>query len=256
MSHFTKYRKILLSSSVLLWILASMPIAHASARPSQVTRPSTGTAQTPGLDFSDVGRPRRRQGGGSRGSCLVADQPPLTALVPVGSTGYTLARSPSFWFYQPYQLGKGQGLEFVIKDSQENLVHSQAIADQDIAAGMIKLSLPESVSLETNQSYEWYVLVRCDATNAERFVFVNGAVRRLERPDLQAQIGTIPPTAHANLYLTENLWYDAVDAAATQLQNAPQNNDLRQQWTQLLDAVGLSDLAAAPFSPCCAPTTP
>jgi hypothetical protein len=162
----------------------------------------------------------------------------------------------SFWFYQPYRLGEGQGLEFVVQDSQDNLVHSQAIAAQNITAGMIKLSLPDSVFLETNQSYEWYVLMRCDATNAERFVFVNGAIRRLERPDLQAQISALPPTAHANLYQTEDLWYDAVDAAATQLQNAPQNADLRQQWTQLLEAVGLSDLATEPFAPCCEATAP
>jgi HPt (histidine-containing phosphotransfer) domain-containing protein len=256
MNDFSSPRKILMLSSILLWVLAGIPVADASVSPSRVTRPSLRTAQTPSLDFSDVGRPRRRQGGGSRGSCLIANQPPLTALVPVDSTGYTLSQSPSFWFYQPYSLGKGQGLEFVLKDSQDNLVHSQAIADQDIAAGLIQLSLPESVVLAPDQSYEWYVLVRCDATNAERFVFVNGAIRRLERPDLQNRIGTLPSAAHANLYLTENLWYDAVDAAATQLQNAPQNSDFQQQWTQLLETVGLSELAAAPFTPCCEATTP
>jgi Domain of Unknown Function (DUF928) len=255
MNHSIFDRQILAVSSLLFFVLHSVPAAHSSIHSNRVTRPIP-TAQTPSLDFSDVGRPRRRQGGGSRGSCLIANQPPLTALVPVSSTGYTLAESPSFWFYQPYALGKGLGLEFVLKDSQDNLVHSQAIADRDIAAGIFKLSLPESVILETDQSYEWYVLVRCDATNAERFVFVNGAVRRLERPQLQTQIGAASPATRTDLYLSENLWYDAVNSAATQLQNVPQDANLRQQWTQILTEVGLADLAAEPFTPCCEPIAP
>jgi Domain of Unknown Function (DUF928) len=255
MNHSIFDRQILGAASILFYVLCSVPAAYSSVNPSRVTRPIP-TAQAPSLDFSDVGRPRRRQGGGSRGSCLIANQPPLTALVPSSSTGYTLAESPSFWFYQPYRLGKGQGLEFVVKDSQDNLVHSQAIADRDIAAGIFKLSLPESVILKTDQSYEWYVLVRCDAANAERFVFVNGAVRRLERPQLQTQIGAVSPATRADLYRSENLWYDAINAAATQLQNAPEDANLRQQWTQILTEVGLADLATEPFTPCCEAIAP
>jgi Domain of Unknown Function (DUF928) len=255
MNHSILDRQILAAVSVLFYVLCSVPIAHSSIHPRRVNRPIP-TAQTPSLDFSDVGRPRRRQGGGSRGSCLIANQPPLTALVPVSSTGYTLEQSPSFWFYQPYALGKGRSLEFVVKDSQDNLVHSQAIADRDIAAGIFKLSLPESVVLETDQSYEWYVLVRCDAANAERFVFVNGAVRRLERPQLQTQIRAVSPATRADRYLSEDLWYDAINAAATQLQNAPEDINLRQQWTQILTEVELSDLAEEPFTPCCEPIAP
>jgi Domain of Unknown Function (DUF928) len=252
--HYTKSfsSKLLMVSSILYWILANnSALASFSLNSSRATRPTPTSAQAPSLDFSDVGRPRRRQGGGSRGSCLIANQPPLTALVPVSSTGYTLAQSPSFWFYQPYRLGEGQGLEFVLKDSQDNLVHSQTIGGRDTASGIIKLSLPKSVILDTEQSYEWYVLVRCDATNSERFVFVNGAVRRLERPELQQQMAAIAPNARTDLYLAEDIWYDAVDAAATQFQNEPQNDEFRKQWTQVLEKVGLANLATEPMTPCC-----
>jgi hypothetical protein len=77
-------RQVLIISGILRWVLAGMPIAQVSVHPSRINRPSTDTAHTPSLDFSDVGRPRRH-------FCLIADQPPLTALVPVSSTGYTLA---------------------------------------------------------------------------------------------------------------------------------------------------------------------
>jgi Domain of Unknown Function (DUF928) len=243
--------KLFLSYSVLVWSLASIPTLANPIAPPLLLSNST---QAGNLDFSDVGRPRRRQGGGSRGSCLIANQPPLTALVPTSSTGYTLAQSPSFWFYQPYRLSEGHSIEFVLKDSQDNLVHSQAIEGSDTATGIINLRLPDSVMLDTSQSYEWYLLVQCDATNSERFVFVNGAIRRLERPELQQRLTALTPIAQINLYGAENIWYDAVDAAATQMQDTPENPDTHTTWTQLLDKINLSDLAKEPLVECCTPS--
>jgi hypothetical protein len=243
-------------SSLLLLVFGSVfsdvNVAIASQfNPTTISRSHPRSTQTSNLDFSDVGRPRRRQGGGSRGSCLIANQPPLTALVPESSTGYTLSQSPSFWFYLPYHLGKGHAMEFVLKDSQENLVYSETIADRDIPPGIFNLRLPDTVILDTQQSYEWYLVVQCDATNAERFVFVNGAIRRLDRPDLQPQMANLEQATNPEFYITENLWYDAVDATAAQLQKAPQNREFRQQWENLLQQMGLSNLTTASMTDCC-----
>jgi hypothetical protein len=244
--------KLLLSAAMLFGLLVASPVSSsppsASSTPGTQRLPSSVQAASPG--FSDAGRPRRRQGGGSRGSCLVADQPPLTALVPDSSTGYTLAQSPSFWFYLPYSLGDGHQLEFVLKDSQDNLVHSKTIAGSDTTAGIVNLRLPDSVVLDSSQSYEWYLLVQCDTTNPERFVFVNGAIRRLERPELQQQIDLLDATARANLYMTEDIWYDAVDTVAAQMQTAP-DHATRQNWARLLQTIGLANLATEPIAPCC-----
>jgi hypothetical protein len=246
--------QILLGSSIAFFVLHSFSsaatITHApSATASSTRHPTSVQASRP--SFSDVGRPRRRQGGGSRGACLVADKPPLTALVPDSSTGYTLAQSPSFWFYLPYRLGEGHTLEFVLKDSQDNLVHSKTIAGSDTASGIVNLRLPNSVTLETNQSYEWYLLVQCDATNPERFVFVNGAIQRLEQPELQQQLANLDPASHADLYMTEEIWYDAVDTIAAQIQTAPQNDATRESWAKLLQTIGLPNLATEPITLCC-----
>ncbi|NJL19824.1 MAG: DUF928 domain-containing protein [Leptolyngbyaceae cyanobacterium SM1_3_5] len=169
---------------------------------------------------------------------------PLTALVPDSSTGFTLAQSPSFWFYLPYSLTDRQSIEFVLKDSQDNLVYSQTISGSDTTSGMLNLQLPESIALDANQTYEWYLLVQCDAENQERFVFVNGAIRRLERPDLQQQIAAVRPIDRSNFYTTENIWYDALDSAATQLQATPQSSSARQNWETMLQSIGLSELAS------------
>ncbi|MBF2050578.1 MAG: DUF928 domain-containing protein [Elainella sp. C42_A2020_010] len=237
--------------SVLSFLLASIPVATPLSAQPTIQRPRIPTVAQAAPEFSDVGRPRRRRGGGSRGSCLIADKPPLTALVPDSSTGYTLAQSPGLWFYLPYRLTDQHAIEFVLKDSQDNLVYTKTIAGNETAPGIVNLRLPESVILDTAQSYEWYLLVQCDAENQERFVFVNGAIRRLERPELQQQLASLPATEHSNLYVSENLWYDAIDSTATQLQNAPQNGTARSSWMELLQSVGLGELATEPLVPCC-----
>ena len=245
-------RPLLIHSGILSVVLLGFPLV-ASSSPARLSdaRPQILIAQTSSPEFSDAGRPRRRQGGGSRGSCLIADKPPLTALVPSSSTGFTLAQSPSFWFYLPYDLTERHSVEFVLKDSQDNLVHRKTIAGNQTALGIINLRLPTSVVLEKNQTYEWYLLVQCDAENSERFVFVNGAIQRLERPELQQKLATLTLDAHPDLYAAENLWYDALDSVATQLQDVPENNRIRKSWRALLQSVGLTNLESQPILSCC-----
>lgn len=246
-------KKLLIYTGILSLLLASFPQIVLGSTPNQSTvhRSRIPIFAQAAPEFSDVGRPRRRRGGGSRGSCLIADKPPLTALVPDSSTGFTLAQSPSFWFYLPYRLTEQHSIEFVLKDSQDNMVYTKMFAGNQTAPGIVNLRLPESVILDTAQSYEWYLLVQCDANNQERFVFVNGAIRRVERPELQQQLATLPIAAHSNLYASENIWYDALDSVATQLRDAPQNGEIRTKWTQLLQSVSLSELAAEPIETCC-----
>jgi hypothetical protein len=259
MTYFISLTKNLLAyTSILSLLLANFPqiALGLSTEPaillSSITpRPQTSTVAQAMPEFSDVGRPRRRRGGGSRGSCLIANKPPLTALVPNSSTGFTLSQSPSFWFYLPYALNEQHSIEFVLKDSQDNLVYAKTFTGDKTTPGIVNLRLPESVILDTAQSYEWYLLVQCDAENQERFVFVNGAIRRLERPALQQQLAVLPVSNHSRLYASENIWYDALDGVATQLQDAPQQGEVRTDWLQLLQSVGLTELAAEPIVPCC-----
>lgn len=243
---------LLTGSTVLNAGLAGLsPAFGFKAFPDEPPHRQLMLAQASRPDFSDVGRPRRRQGGGSRGTCLIADRPPLTALVPESSTGFTLAQSPSFWFYLPYSLDDRHQLEFVLKDEQNNPVYTQIIDGQETTPGILNLRLPATVALEANKTYEWYLLVYCDAASQERFVFVNGAIRRLDRPDLQQQLATLATSAQTDLYRAEDLWYDALDSMAIQLRSTTENDLLRQQWTDLLQSIGLTHLATEPLVTCC-----
>ena len=229
----------------------------SESTPPQPTEPSqnrstrTPIRYIPPDFFSDVGRPTDRTGGGSRGPCSSPDMPPLTALTPKNSTGLTLSRSPSFWFYIPYTLSSDHLIEFVLKDEYDNTIYTTRSTGTEIAPGITSLYLPSDVVLEVNNDYEWYFLVYCDAHNLERFVYVNGIVRRVERPDLETLLASTPSQDHAGLYAGEGIWYDALTQLAEQLRSTTQDGHLNGDWLSFLQSVGLEHLASASFIECC-----
>lgn len=202
-------------------------------------------------DFSDVGRPRKREGGGSRGGCLVKDKPPLTALVPTTNLGLTVT-NPTFWFYVPYTLTPEQFVEFVLKDGK-NDVYKTKLLGLGTPPGVISLRLPSTVSLKADKNYDWYLYIYCDSQNKDKFVFVNGLVRRVERPNLKKQLQSATPQKRIILYATKGIWYDALTGLAELHRAYPQNHKINDDWASLLQSVGLEKLAPEPFVPCCSP---
>ena len=166
---------------------------------------SSGQANFSFPDFSDTGRPHRRVGGGSRGPCRIADNPPLTALAPYNSAGLTVTEAPTFWFYIPYTLTPEHSVEFVLKTNDDE-VYKTRFSGNETTPGIVNLDLPSTVSLETDKNYNWYLLVYCDPQNQNRFVYVEGLVRRIERPDIESQLETAtPPRANSFVCNGRNL---------------------------------------------------
>lgn len=238
-----------------LWVVPSSAWAqstYAVQTPEQLPfSQSNSNDDNDRLDFSDVGRPTRRTGGGSRGPCSVPDKPPLTALVPETSTGRILSESPEFLFYVPFSLTSGQVIEFVLKDEQSNKVHTANISAIATQPGITQLTLPPDIKLEANQNYEWYFLVHCSTRNQEQFVYVNGMIQRVEQPVLERQLALVPVEDQINLYTDKGIWYDAVSQLGNRLRVAPQDEQALEDWTSLLQSVGLEHLAQEPFVTCC-----
>ncbi|MDJ0706056.1 MAG: DUF928 domain-containing protein [Leptolyngbyaceae cyanobacterium MO_188.B28] len=204
------------------------------------------------LDFSDTGRPHKRVGGGSRGPCRIADNPPLTALTPYNSAGLTVAESPSFWFYIPYALTPEHSVEFVVKTGDDE-VYKTRFSGNETTPGIVNLDLPSTVSLEIDKNYNWYLLVYCDPQNQSRFVYVEGLVRRINRPDIESQLEAATPQERTTLYATEGIWYDTLTTLAETRRTSPNNTQINEDWTNLLRSVGLDSIAAQPFVSCCYP---
>jgi hypothetical protein len=255
---------LVLASAIFTYPLFSVNAQSVKAQSvSSTTKLSISGKPFSSLNFSDTGRPRRRSGGASRVLCMASSKlpltdsskPVLTALVPEMSAGLTLSQSPTFWFYLPYTLSSNQFVEFVLKDDQDRYVYKTKLSGAEVSAGIIRLPLPSTIALTTNSNYHWYFVVHCEPQNQDRFVYANGLIRRVERPQLAQQLKVAPVQEHTRLYTDEGIWYDALTSLGDRLRLSPQDDSLKQDWTSLLEAVGLEKLASEPFASCCSSTT-
>jgi Domain of Unknown Function (DUF928) len=246
------FGKMIMIGAIVQCLLSEFALAMPSSATVLSAKPSVasqGRSRFNRLDFSDVGRPRKRRGGGSRGACSVTNKPPLTALMPDTSAGLTLAKSPTFWFFVPYTLTSDYSVEFVLKDNQDNTIYNSKAAGKGTPAGIVNLRLPPTVVLEAGKDYHWYYLVYCDAQNQDKFVYVNGAVRRVERPDLERKLAAASPGDRIVHYEAEGIWHEALTEHAERLSASPQDTKTRQNWASLLNSVGLEEVASEPLVP-------
>jgi hypothetical protein len=256
------------------------PSVHASIQfepllPLESDGISTGRrkGETAGLQFNqllplpDNGTPTgRRRGGTGRDGCPALNTP-ITALVPGEETtgevqegnstksssksflAITVAEYPSFWIYLPDLPTNLRTGEFVLQDRDGNDVYRSPITLPE-TPGIIGISLPSNpqYSLKTDQQYHWYFKVYCGALQkTSEYFYVDAWVQRVAMtPDLENKLKTAKSREYV-VYADNSIWYDAVtnlaDLRRTDLQNAMFKDD----WTDLLKAVSLQDLAQAPI---------
>ena len=199
----------------------------------------------------------RRRGGASRGQCPEVEKP-LTALVPAtrkplgegqGSVesvwGLTVSERPTLWFYVPYSLTPKFPIEFVLNDEQENYVYRASVTVSQSQPGVIKLTLPPTVTLETGRMYHWYFLIDCKPD-----VDVHGWIRRIPlNPTLASQLQQSTPKERVALYANEGIWYDALTTLAELRIANPQDTSLMNDWASLLQSVGLDAISREPLVP-------
>ncbi len=203
--------------------------------------------QEDNLDFSENGRPKRTAGGASRGECQVPKSSsnlhtPLTALIPDKSVALTANLSPRLWFYIPYNLSSKHSAELVLKDNLDNLVYQNKFPGTKIASGIVSLSFPSDVILETDRDYDWYFLIYCDRVNKNRFVYVKGSVKRVEISASKMESSEVSQEEKLTFYTEEKIWYEALDIVAQRMQNEPNNQKLRSDWITFLQSINLDHL--------------
>ncbi|WNZ23512.1 DUF928 domain-containing protein [Leptolyngbya sp. NK1-12] len=194
----------------------------------------------------DRGLPGRREGGGTRGECLV-QQPALTALMPNTNLGLTVAEHPSFFWYIP-QNGAAAG-EFVLLDQTNAEVYKTIVPVSQ--AGVVSVSLPADGSvpaLEVGQSYRWYFSLICDPLDRSADVFTSGWIKRVEpSPSLTQKLAAATAEEQPKIYAEAGIWYEALSTLVQLRQAQPQNPALVSQWQTLLASVGLEQIADQPL---------
>lgn len=203
------------------------------------------------LEFPPSGNsnPTSTAGGGVRGNgagLCIAENEALTALGPKDGLLTTVAETPTLFFYVPNMVGMTDQIveaEFVLTDKLgKDLAGTPLKIELPGEAGIIKLPLPETVQLESDQEYTWQFAIICDPADRGSDAWVQGKMKRTElNSTLSSELEEAAPLQQAELYAQARIWNETLAIAA----------DLREDnqgpWEQLLQSVGLEKLAEAPF---------
>ncbi|WP_413162998.1 DUF928 domain-containing protein [Capilliphycus salinus ALCB114379] len=188
-------------------------------------------------------------GGGTRGnddgSICTKGEIPLTALIPNETETETVSPHPDLFVFVPENTAQ-QG-QFTMVDEAGNDVYIETF-DLPEKAGIVQISLPETVSLEVGQTYEWIFTLLCSTSDPNKVEFVKGKIKRTElSEDLKTKIEAAKePLEQAKLYAQERIWQDTLMIVA-QLRESHS-----AELQQLLESVGLNGMIASlPLTPCC-----
>jgi Domain of Unknown Function (DUF928) len=230
----------------------AQPVAPLFSRSSQVALQFTPPPPPP-----DRSAPGGRGEGASRG-CATGEKS-LMALVPAYEQangqandgqansvtqvwGLTTAERPGFWFYVPYEKAVIQDIEFVLQtDGDETLYRSKVNIPSQV--GLVRVQ--PDVKLETGKKYHWFFKVKtiCAANQPVMLNYVEGWVQRQALAALSDRLTTATPQQRASLYAENGIWYDALDTLAEAHFANPNEAEITQDWTDLLRAIGLENLA-------------
>ena len=220
-------------------------------------------------ELPDNGTPTgRREGAAGRGNCATESR--LTALVPAFEKtladdgkkatyvwGKTSAEYPTFWFYVPYSSASLRSVEFVLQDGEDDVYRSPVTLPN--TPGIVSFRLPSTEKpLEVGKMYHWFfkVNVNCAAkqlSNAKEYQdYVEGWVQRVElNSRVTHQLETATPQQRIAIYAANGIWHEALSAIADLRLLEPQAATLKDDWTEMLQFAGLSDIASKPLVKCC-----
>lgn len=188
---------------------------------------------------------RRKPGGGLdpvASSCNSTSKP-LIALIPIENPVLTASEHPTFLFYVPYTSGEVSRGEFsllVWPDEKTRLYKTSFALPQ--TPGIVSITLPPlpEYALKEGQHYRWYFKLYCKGNASHQpDMDLNGGVLRVTATPGQGRSND--PTALV-------ISYDAIANLAESIHASPQNTTLRNNWVNLLKAIGLEDLAREPMA--------
>lgn len=236
--NFKSWGLLALIISPIIVTFSGLQLAKAQLTPElliSVSFPETGTRDASG----------QTTGGGTRGigDCASVTTN-LTALMPGDdNAGTTVASNPKFFLYIPEYQAKLA--EFEIIDKSGESVYSTKLDISD-TSGIVKLSLPKDVDLETNEQYSWTFAVVCDQLDYSANQYVKGTIKKVEiSSDLKKSLKNATRLEQAEIYANARIWNETI-ATLAELRNCHP-----AEWEELLTSVGLQELASEPFAFCC-----
>ncbi len=192
------------------------------ALPSQVMANSSqksSSQQKEGLPNAN-----RRRGAGSRG-CDKHTAGHLMALVPENKQVLTKSNDPKLLFHLP-KTSAPMDVEFVIADAKHNPLYEKKFQTSD-SAGIITVSVPESIDLKKDGKIRWYLSIVCNSQSRAYDIVVDGWMKRGE--------------------VNANYWQDALAKLAELRRQHPHDSQLTAKWKELLEQENLGAIAQEPL---------
>ncbi|MCT7971854.1 DUF928 domain-containing protein [Laspinema olomoucense] len=215
--------------------------------------PSPNSAIATVFEPPDPDPPEDREGSGSRTSCPPVDKP-LTGLI-ASQVNYTLSGHPTFWFYVPYPSSLAREVEFVLLDEEETEVYKTVVPISD-TPGIVSFRLPENIpALEVGKQYLWQFSYRCNPRIRAEDDYIEGMVQRIAADStLISQLEAATTLMQrVELYAANGLWHETLTTLAELRRDNPGNAEIADEWTELLESIGLGHLANEAIGGCCRP---
>lgn len=219
-----------------------------SAAPTQgATGGASRTVFAPGQqDVADAMSPSSRSNsyGDTSYSVNGLSTASMLAITPDSFYGTTLEARPTILVYVP--ASNAQEAIFSLKDEAKELVFQMTVA-VPAQGGVIAVEMPESApELAIDANYQWYVAIKLDNELNPASPFVDGWVKRIApSSELAAALGG-EGLADIEALGANGVWYDT--AAQLALLNSAQADEaIAGHWYELLESVGLEEVATAPI---------
>ena len=178
----------------------------------------------------------------------------LRAIAPNNGLGFTFDDYPYFFWYFP-GVEYAQGIDFMLfkQTVQEETgeLEPARVYRQKLnldKSGIIAFPLPadKSQPLEEGEEYVWRIRIRCTGRTAMNLSY---SIKRqsTDNPQLIAKLEAAPVDQHPLIFAESGVWFDALKMIALQLEQAPENPVLQEDWNDVLREIEFDDLIGEPI---------
>lgn len=188
------------------------------------------------------GVPGGRVGGATRGGKSV------TAVLPATKLGLTASESPAIFVYIP--ANKSSYGELIIFDENKKEVYSSKLPSIK-EEGILMVKLPETLNLSNGIAYEWRLSLIDEEGKTSSKLKTQGWVEKVAINDnlKKANQENIETWTAIEILAQEGIWQDTLEELAILHLANPENVQIQQEWSQLLMAVGLENIAGSKILP-------
>jgi Domain of Unknown Function (DUF928) len=145
--------------------------------------------------------------------------------------GQTTVERPIFWFFVPST--QALKLEFSLQNRQGEDIYRAPIPTPG-QTGVIGVRIP---TLELDRDYRWTLKAQVPCGTTTNRVFVDGWVKRT----------SLLSQGNKSDFAQQGIWYDAVTSLAQQRLQKPNDVQLQQDWSDLLESGNLEAIAKQPL---------